>query len=926
MMESMFKSRHAQGIRGEHYRICTPGHATVAGDEFGGEDQRSGQSVSMLRLAEGLIASERAREKLTLLPHRFLDLHHPGLLACYWSGMDADQQYWLVQAVFPGKNQASAGGSLEQSLVQKLLLDLGEVLLYLHQQGLLHQCLIPSQLSLSPLNEVCLAGLALGQLLLPNRLLQVVSDQDALEFLAPEQRQGLSIDARADQYSLAACALWLLTGQKPNEVSWSQLSQQRPAADELLQTLRKALSPQPEQRFPDIESFCLACQGLKPQSSLLFRLSPSITALVLLAVLVAIVLLWIRQGQPGLEPNSLSLAEQPKISSSQRQAIPLWRDELQQLYQEASRPYQQQLARHQQLERRIAELSSGRRANAERQSLLAQRQQSSARLELLSRLQLSAPDDAMLQQLLAESIESEHYDLTSLNAWRQKLKQRQRDLDAIDLLLSERAALAELQQQWKKLQQQASNPRELRNWIDESAKDLDEKRFVLALQKTQQLNALYRSLLSRLPDTLALREQSLRLQAEWQALSYRLALMTPEARQLQDLMAHAELKFSQGQLDDLADIYQQLLQGYRQQLNLSQRYREAENQYLRDKQQWLDYARRNQLSLELPAELQLLEQQASNLTGKELESLTTSYYPRLSQAYRDWLVQLKQQNRKIRLAQWNRAQGIPAPSAAIPQQERLLSQFKNKTVWLLQIQSSMVDISGGSFFMGGISRNLRPGTESYSVPKHAQRVQPFRISDHEVTFAEYDFYARSNKLPLPEDEGFGRGNRPVINLNYAQVQAYIRWLNQQGQGGFRLPTETEWEFVAWAGRNHSDQWRLNPDENLPTAHCQSCLASNQFGMTLPAASLLANPWGLYDLFGNVAEWTADCWHPNYQHFLAGAAANSVQKDKDCQMQVIRGGSYQDKQEWLNPLQRDPIYRQDALSTLGFRLAQSLSKP
>ncbi|MEN3371956.1 formylglycine-generating enzyme family protein [Dechloromonas sp. ZS-1] len=200
-------------------------------------------------------------------------------------------------------------------------------------------------------------------------------------------------------------------------------------------------------------------------------------------------------------------------------------------------------------------------------------------------------------------------------------------------------------------------------------------------------------------------------------------------------------------------------------------------------------------------------------------------------------------------------------------------------------------------------------------------VAGFAMGKYEVTFEEWDAcVADKGCQHWPDDEGFGRGKRPVINVSWDHIQEYLHWLNARTGKNFRLPTSTEWEYAARAGATTrfstgdcltTRQANINgkidyyckgdtPDTTNPAVH------RNQ---TLPVGSFPPNPWGLYDMHGNVAEILADC--PFFaQKDAAGKCDGYAYRGGDWWIHSDRARSY--FRSWTSPGQ----YNQ----TIGFRLA------
>jgi len=106
----------------------------------------------------------------------------------------------------------------------------------------------------------------------------------------------------------------------------------------------------------------------------------------------------------------------------------------------------------------------------------------------------------------------------------------------------------------------------------------------------------------------------------------------------------------------------------------------------------------------------------------------------------------------------------------------------------------MVKLSGGTFRMGS-----KLFIHSQARPQLELTLRRFSISQYEITFDEYDLFAKATDNPLPEDMGWGRGKRPVINVNWREATKYTEWLTEQTNHKYRLPSEREWEYAASAG-------------------------------------------------------------------------------------------------------------------------------
>lgn len=132
----------------------------------------------------------------------------------------------------------------------------------------------------------------------------------------------------------------------------------------------------------------------------------------------------------------------------------------------------------------------------------------------------------------------------------------------------------------------------------------------------------------------------------------------------------------------------------------------------------------------------------------------------------------------------------------------------------------------------------------------------FAISAYEITFDHYDEFCDATGRKAPEDNGWGRGSRPVIFVAWKDALAYVAWLTEQTGFQYRLPSVIEWEHAARAGRRTAYWW--GPNLGINRANCGDCKSEWSNVKTAPVGSFLPNPWGIYDMHGNVAEYTRDC--------------------------------------------------------------------
>lgn len=239
------------------------------------------------------------------------------------------------------------------------------------------------------------------------------------------------------------------------------------------------------------------------------------------------------------------------------------------------------------------------------------------------------------------------------------------------------------------------------------------------------------------------------------------------------------------------------------------------------------------------------------------------------------------------------------------------------------IEPKMVRIPPGKLMMG--SPKTEVGRNNDEGPQHEVSIAyAFEIGQYEVTFDEYDAFAKYTQRILPHDQGWGRGRRPVINVSFDDAQAYVRWLSDQTGKSYRLPTEAEWEYAARAGMQTRYWWGNDIGEN--NANCYGCGSGWDGTQTEPVGSFKANAFELYDTAGNVREWTQDCWHGNYQNAPQDGSAWLEKNGGDCTRRVVRGGSWYGVPQFLRSASRLRSLAGRRLpdvanNYLGFRIAR-----
>lgn len=251
----------------------------------------------------------------------------------------------------------------------------------------------------------------------------------------------------------------------------------------------------------------------------------------------------------------------------------------------------------------------------------------------------------------------------------------------------------------------------------------------------------------------------------------------------------------------------------------------------------------------------------------------------------------------------------------------------------------MVAIPEGTLLIGP---NIHPWdfSKQSERPSFAVHIAfPFSVGRTEVTFAEYEGCVKQGKCPpIASDSGFGRMQRPVINITWNEAQLYAQWLRDTTGMPYRLPTEAEWEYMARAGSpslytfgddpRHLCAYANGADlsvqdlpslRNIPKAPC-----SDESGaQSVPARSKKPNAFGIHDVHGNVSEWVQDCWSPVYSHAIASGKAVTDTVHSDCTMRVVRGGSWRNGPTGLRLSFRQPAIARSRQDDVGFRVARDI---
>jgi len=285
-------------------------------------------------------------------------------------------------------------------------------------------------------------------------------------------------------------------------------------------------------------------------------------------------------------------------------------------------------------------------------------------------------------------------------------------------------------------------------------------------------------------------------------------------------------------------------------------------------------------------------------------------------------------------------------------------QNYTETIPGTSVTFDMIAIPGGTFVMGSAAGERGRGADE--GPAHEVRIAPFWMEKTEVTWNEFDAFAFAQAIahagggaaapvsaadaitkPTPpyadESFGFGKGRQPAISMQYHAAMEYCRWLSAATGKIYRLPTEAEWEYAARAGTKTAYSFGDDPSALAASGWVEG----NAGGHPHPVGGKTPNPWGLYDMHGNVAEWVVDHYDAGfYGKVQAGAREPVLLPDARRYPYVVRGGSWDDppqrlrsaarlasSEEWnrRDPQSPQSIWWHTDATFVGFRVVRAVEE-
>ena len=214
---------------------------------------------------------------------------------------------------------------------------------------------------------------------------------------------------------------------------------------------------------------------------------------------------------------------------------------------------------------------------------------------------------------------------------------------------------------------------------------------------------------------------------------------------------------------------------------------------------------------------------------------------------------------------------------------------------------------------------------------------PFAVGVYEITHELWAACADAGRCDRPSGlgpSGSGDQENLPVEVSWEDGREYVAWLSEKTGKRYRLLSEAEWEYVARAGTETARYWGESEedqcryangfDETLrrewPDARGRSASCSDDHAFAAPVGSYPPNAFGLYDVLGNVDEWTQDCWHPDY----SGAPTDGgAWETGDCAERMVRGGGWRMPPDKLRSAARDELFPDNDLNPIGIRVARDL---
>jgi len=867
---------HAGQLLGNRYQIKGQIGAGGMGAVYHAFDQSKQENIAVKVLLPALVKDDRARSRFMDEARISAKLSHPGIVNVFDVQQDGDYLF-LTMELLEGQDLRSlmetrklSRQPFDEGEAKQLITALCTALSYAHKHTV-HRDLKPENIWVTEEGEYKIMDFGIARVMSNSQRTQTGMAMGTAYYMAPEQLKGTAkVDGRADIYALGVLLYELLTGEvpagrfKPLRELRNDLSKGFAAATD------KTLEPDPDERFVGAESFA---EATNRSDSLSFALpwKPIGIAAGLLVTLL---------GIGGLTSSGgLSVA-------SLKGLLPMSQEEIAQNKAEAARLQGEIRIYKQRLESGRRQLASDLRDatrnnskelnNLERWKTLTDNYlfEGNQITELEGELSMAV---SLLHQ---ESVEKAQQTLTTVRDGYQVLWRNFTSAERIQgvskLVENERAA-------WLKIKRHDQLGDSVEAKTANAAWNLGQEQtlagdFTDAEASFEKASVDYRVVTQLARTVASMRAEAAQTYQRWIKRKNHYGLSNPASvEQAEHREGFAKTGQREGRLSDAARAWHQAQQHWR-----------SSYEVVTAEITQIDADRKAKATQERIAE----QERIAAIAEAKAE---------------------KQRLAEVAVTEAKR-QASAAKAKAKAQKKRFL---EGHTYRINEINFRVRGVPAGSFQMGSNNGD----SFSQNEPVHQVAVQSFFIQEHEVTFDLWDACVLAGGCShKPDDEGWGRGKRPVVNVSYNNItQQFIPWVSQATGKRFRLPSEAEWEYAARAGSTTEYSWGNGWDCSLArhgyVTFDKRCGAQRS---TDPVKSYSPNAFGLFDMHGNVEELAQDCWNDSYN----GAPSNGrVWTSGDCTRRVLRGGSWYSWPFNMRSATRSPqsLYMSDERS--GFRLVQ-----
>ncbi|MCK0154924.1 SUMF1/EgtB/PvdO family nonheme iron enzyme [Alcanivorax sp. S6407] len=931
------------------------------GAVYRAHDKNTDREIALKLLLPSLLKNDSARERFLSEAKISQQLSHPNIVNVFDVQSEGDL-FFLTMELLEGQDLNAVNQPTPVDEVKRIASELCDALSYAHEFTV-HRDIKPENIWLDEKGRVKLMDFGIARVQSASQRTQTGAAMGTAYYMAPEQLQGRELDARADIYAVGVMLYEMLTGQIPAGRFESAITLRKEIGKGLNNTIDKALAVNPEQRFANAGEMKAALLSGKTGKAPKIPKAPkaanphlstgpnklAIAAMVLL--LVGGIGVAAQQGWlDALKPLDKELIAQQKADAAKLQG------EIKTLKRRFDNAVRD-------LDRDISD--------AERDKNSKEEQRLQAWMDLAKRYLVDSTRYGELEGLESQAdlhLRDEKQSAQAVAVLEQARDGYQALVD--DFYAGENVSdlspkVGALRKQWQGKQGSKVWPVSEKVEAQYQQARANEADGLLrdAEPKLTELKAGYTALIAANDDMAKVNQSLKQAQAAWQKLadSKKLTQVTEiealkkEEQQHRDaLKAAAELvavtgamEGLQGQITtykELTNSVANLAQAEKNALSAKASYEKQRKGYPLDAN-----ATANKSGEQLVAAQAALKAKQWVAAGKGFAEAKAGYDSARS-AESKVIASINQARAAQKKAQAAKAsyekvkehdpdaattakasQALVAGDKALAgrQWNSALSRYVEAEKGLREaadlarasmaaasiaasITAAMVKIPSGTFRMGLAHSN--------HTPVHSVSVSSFFMQEHEVTWNQYQPCIDAGVCSSGGDAGWGKGNLPVLNVSWNDVQKYIGWLNQKTGKTFRLPSEAEWEYAARAGSTSDYSWgdsigcvkaRYGRGDGGP--------CGNRYKGPSPVKSYSPNRFGLYDMHGNVWEWVQDCWHDSY----SGAPSNGSAwtSGGDCGRRVVRGGSWSNLRGYLVSGNRGRNSASDRTLTIGFRLVQ-----